>query len=48
MQVLGEENSKTKNSSCKVFGLGRNVICLRKSKTSASKIVHQWEKNGVE
>ena len=30
---LGEENFQ-RNSSCKVFGSGRNGICLRKSKAS--------------
>ena len=30
---LGEEHFQ-KNSSCKVFGSGRNGICLRKSKAS--------------
>ena len=41
---LGEEHSKKENSSYKVFGTGRNGICLRKSKASVSKIVHQWGK----
>lgn len=41
---IGEENAKIKNSGCKVFGLGRNVIFLRKSKASASKTVPQWGK----
>ena len=40
---LGEECFQ-KNSSCKVFGSGRNGICLRKSKASVSKTVHQWGK----
>ena len=33
---LGEEHFQ-KNSSCKVFGSGRNGICLRKSKASVVK-----------
>ena len=33
---LGEEHFQ-KNNSCKVFGSGRNGICLRKSKASVVK-----------
>ena len=33
---VGEEHFQ-KKSGCKVFGLGRNGICLRKSKSSVAK-----------
>lgn len=36
---LGEEYFKNERCSCKVIWLGRNVICLMKSKVSVLKIV---------
>ena len=36
---LGEEHSRKENSSCKLFGLGGNGICLRKKQGQCFKML---------
>ena len=40
---IGEEHFQ-KKSSCKVFGFGKNGICLGKARPVLSKTGHQWGK----